>query len=287
MARAAPSSTTGTPPPAGQGSDDQRVPRDRDRLHAEQRAEGGLGQRWVYNTLSDLALHDIGEEGIHLRSNTTDNVVVGNAIERTGLLFPQFGEGVYVGSDPDAGAAYTGCEPDRSAEAVLDNVITAVTAEGIEAKAGTSDGLIRGNTIDGSAMTAATSGGWTMVKGSSWLVDGNHGTNAPGDGLSATFSKVNGWGRNNVFVRNQTQVQNPTGFGVWVQKGIEPGRLRQHRTRGHPSHQRRLPALSGAGGGTSRLSSRTRSRTVRCRGVASGHNAVSSRVPSRLEREST
>ena len=98
--------------------------------------------------------------------------------------------------------------------------MSAVTAEGIEAKAGTSDGLIRGNMIDGLAMTAATSGGWTVVKGSSWLVESNSGVNAPGNGFSATFSKVNGWGRNNVFVRNQTQVQNPSGFGVWVQKGI-------------------------------------------------------------------
>jgi hypothetical protein len=174
-----------------------------------------------HNAVSDLALSNIGEEAIHLRANTTDNVVVGNSIDRTGVLFPQYGEGVYIGSDPDAWCTYSACGPDRSdRNAILDNVMSGVTAEGIETKAGTSDGLIRGNTVDGSAMAPERSGGWIVAKGTSWLVEGNTGVNAPIHGFSATYSKANGWGRNNVFVRNQSQVQNPTGFGVWVQKGI-------------------------------------------------------------------
>ena len=70
-------------------------------------------------------------------------------------------------------------------------MITGTTAEGIEAKAGTSDGIIEGNVIDGTRMTAATSGGWIVVKGNGWLVDYNQGpTSALENGFTATYSKV-------------------------------------------------------------------------------------------------
>lgn len=174
-----------------------------------------------FNTLSDLSLSDIGEEAIHVRGNSTDNAVVNNTIERAGLRFPQYGEGIYIGSDPDAWCTYSDCQPDRSDRVLVqDNVISGTTAEAIDVKAGTSEGTVRGNTVNGAAMTGDLSGGWIVIKGNGFLVEGNTGASAPENGFTATYSKAADWGRDNVFVRNRATVSNATGYGVWLQKGI-------------------------------------------------------------------
>jgi len=172
-------------------------------------------------TVSDVALDAIGDEAIHLRGNTTDSTVIGNVISGTGRSTAAYGEGVYVGSDPDAWCTYSQCNPDRSdRNQVLDNTMSQTTAEGVDAKAGTSDGRIAGNVIDGAQMSAASSGGWIVIKGNGWLVKSNTGRSAPADGFAATYSKADGWGRSNVFVSNTADVANPTGFGVWVQSNL-------------------------------------------------------------------
>ncbi len=172
-------------------------------------------------TLSDLTVTDVGEEAIHLRARSSDNVVAGNTIRGTGLRTAGYGEGIYVGSDPGSWCSFSDCGPDRSdRNAIVDNTITAVTAEGIEAKAGTSDGIVHGNTIDGSAMGPTRSGGWVVIKGNAWSVDENVGTHAPEHGFTATYSKAAGWGRDNVFLGNRAATGNTRGYGVWVQQGI-------------------------------------------------------------------
>ena len=172
-------------------------------------------------TISDVHFRDIGQEAVHLRAYTVDSTVIGNVIERTGISVAQYGEGVYIGSDPGAWCTYSNCAPDRSdRNLVLDNTISATTAEAVDAKAGTSGGLVRGNTIDGSAMTDSVSDGMIVIKGNSWLVERNTGTTAPANGFTATYSKAEGWGGDNVFVGNRTAVGNDTGYGVWLQRGI-------------------------------------------------------------------
>jgi len=174
-----------------------------------------------HDTISDVHFADLGDEAVHLRGSTVDSTVVGNLIERTGLYEPQYGEGVYVGSDPDAWCTYSSCAPDRSdRNSVLSNTISGTTAEAVDAKAGTSDGTIAGNTVDGASMTSSTADGLLVVKGSSWLVSGNNGTSAPLNGFTATYSKAEGWGGGNVFVGNTTAVGNTDGYGIWVQRGI-------------------------------------------------------------------
>jgi fibronectin type 3 domain-containing protein len=171
--------------------------------------------------ISDLAISTIGEEAIHLKANTVDSAVVGNDITNTGRLNPGYGEGVYIGSDPSVWCDTTDCNPDRTdRNRILDNTLNGTTAEGIEAKAGTSDGIIEGNFIDGSQMTADTSGGWVVIKGNGYLVDYNRGLSAVENGFSATYSKEPGWGGNNVFVHNLADLKNPVGYGVWLQKNI-------------------------------------------------------------------
>ena len=44
-----------------------------------------------------LTVTGIGDEAIHLRAFSTDNVVTGNTISATGIRKPKFGEGIYIG----------------------------------------------------------------------------------------------------------------------------------------------------------------------------------------------
>ena len=48
-------------------------------------------------TIELLQISEIGDEAIHLRQGSSDNVVRGNVIRATGLRNDKFGEGIYVG----------------------------------------------------------------------------------------------------------------------------------------------------------------------------------------------
>jgi parallel beta-helix repeat protein len=51
-----------------------------------------------HNILENLTVHNIKQEGIHFRYNSADNILRDSEIYKTGLSYPGFGEGVYIGS---------------------------------------------------------------------------------------------------------------------------------------------------------------------------------------------
>ena len=150
--------------------------------------------------IEGLLVTSTGDEAIHLRTNSGDNAVVGNTIRDTGLRKPGFGEGVYVGSAESNWCQLTDCRPDRSDRNLIEgNDIAGTTAEAVDIKEGTSDGVLRGNTFDGAAMVEADS--WVDVKGNGWRIEGNTGTSTPTDGFQV-HEVVDGWGRDTVFTGN-------------------------------------------------------------------------------------
>jgi hypothetical protein len=105
-----------------------------------------------------------------------------------------------VGSAESNWCQLTDCEPDRSDRNLVEaNDIAGTTAEAVDIKEGTSDGVLRGNVFDGSAM--AESDSWVDVKGNDWTIEGNTGTSSPGDGFQV-HEVVDGWGRGTVFRAN-------------------------------------------------------------------------------------
>ena len=114
--------------------------------------KGVIADRAVGNIIEGLLVEDIGDEAIHLRAFSTDNVVRGNEIRDTGQRRDKFGEGVYVGSAESNWCKYTDCDPDRSDRNVIEgNLIYGTTAESIDLKEGTTGGVVRNNSFDGSA----------------------------------------------------------------------------------------------------------------------------------------
>ncbi len=163
------------------------------------------------SVFQDLAVSEIGDEALHLRSGSSRNVVRGLTISGTGLRVAKFGEGIYVGSAESNWCRISNCEPDRSDDNVLiGNTITDTTAEAIDIKEGTSGGVLRDNVFDGSGLRGSADS-WVDVKGNNWLVQNNRGTSARVSGFQV-HEVVAGWGTGNVFDGNVADVRG-SGYG--------------------------------------------------------------------------
>jgi hypothetical protein len=170
--------------------------------------DAGVGHR-----IEGLLVTSMGDEAIHLRSHSSDNVVAGNTIRDTGLRKPKFGEGIYIGSAESNWCQLTECQPDRSDRNLIEgNDIAGTTAEAVDIKEGTSNGVVRGNVFDGSAMEEADS--WVDVKGNAWTIEDNTGTSSPEDGFQV-HEVVDGWGQNTVFSGNTAAVH-AAGYAINV-----------------------------------------------------------------------
>ena len=173
--------------------------------------KGVMADGTVGSTIEGLTVFHIGDEAIHLRKHSTDNRVVGNDVSDTGLRRDKFGEGIYIGTAESNWETITGGEPDNSDRNVIEgNRIHGTTSESIDIKEGTTGGVVRGNTFDGSAIVAADS--WVDVKGNEWVIEGNTGVNSPLDGFQTHEIGTGGWGTRNVFRGNTAEVNGP-GFG--------------------------------------------------------------------------
>jgi Periplasmic copper-binding protein (NosD) len=162
-----------------------------------------------------MAVSDVGEEAVHLRRGSSDNIVRGVVIRTTGVRTEKFGEGIYVGSAKSNWCTYSDCEPDRSDRNVLEgNDIAGTTAEAVDIKEGTTGGTLRGNTFSGAGMSAAEA--WVNVKGNEWQIVGNVGADAPQDGFQ-THRILDGWGARNTFADNRSTVNGP-GYGINITK---------------------------------------------------------------------
>jgi len=164
-----------------------------------------------HSVVQRLTVSDIGDEAIHLRTASSDNVVSGNTVHDTGKRRDKFGEGVYIGSAESNWCKYSKCGPDRSdRNLVRANHISATTAESVDIKEGTSSGWLVDNTFDGSSLSGADS--WVDVKGNGWLISGNTGQHSPMDGFQ-THQVVAAWGAGNLFRANTANVEGP-GYGI-------------------------------------------------------------------------
>ena len=161
--------------------------------------------------LEDLAVTEIGDEGVHLRSGSSANVLRGLTVSRTGLSKEQFGEGIYVGTSRNNWCQVSGCEPDRSdRNVIVGSTISGTTAESIDIKEGTTGGVVKGSTFDGAELRGDADS-WVNVKGNGWLIKDNVGTTASGSGFEV-HQILDGWGTGNVFDANTADVRG-AGYG--------------------------------------------------------------------------
>lgn len=167
-----------------------------------------------HNALSGLTVSGTGDEAVHLRAASSDNLVESTSIDGAGLRRAEFGEGIYVGSAESNWCEISGCSPDASdRNRLVGNTVTGTSAEAIDVKEGTTGGEISGNTLGGSSLTAADS--LLDIKGSDWLIEGNRGTASPADGAQVHVI-LPGWGARNTFRSNSFEVA-ATGWAILVE----------------------------------------------------------------------
>lgn len=172
--------------------------------------KGVMADRTRDTVLQDLTVTGIGDEAVHLRTNSTDNVVRGLTVSDTGLRRVKFGEGVYVGSAVSNWCDITTCEPDRSdRNVVVANTVARTAAESVDIKEGTTGGVLADNTFDGSGMRGDADS-WVDVKGNGWLVQGNRGTTARRSGFEVNV-QADGWGTANTFDANTADLAGSRG----------------------------------------------------------------------------
>ncbi|MDB5243849.1 MAG: hypothetical protein JWP57_4475, partial [Spirosoma sp.] len=154
--------------------------------------------------IEGLTVTNIGDEAIHLRKNSSSNLVIGNTVSNTGNRNKKFGEGIYIGSAVSNWCTYNDCLTDQSNYNIIaDNDISGTTAENIDIKEGTIGGIVKGNRFDGGSMTSSTA--WINVKGNAWTIRDNHGQNSPQDGYQ-THNILQQWGDYNLFTGNTGSV---------------------------------------------------------------------------------
>jgi hypothetical protein len=175
--------------------------------------KGVMADNAQANRIEGLLIDGVGDEALHLRRGSSDNLVRGNTIQRAGLRTPAVGEGVYVGSAQSNWCELTACAPDRSDRNVVElNDISATAAEAVDIKEGTTGGTLRKNRFDGTGMTTADS--WVDVKGNGWAVSENTGNGSPVDGFQL-HEVLDGWALDNVFTGNNATV-NGAGYGFLI-----------------------------------------------------------------------
>jgi nitrous oxidase accessory protein NosD len=191
-----------------------------------QASKGVVVDNAQHVTVEALTVYDIGDEGVHLRTNTTDSLVTGNTIYSTGHRRDKFGEGVYVGSANGNWSVYTGGQPDRSdRNVVTGNNIYGTTAEPVDVKEGTTNVQVLGNTLDGAALTTAGGDSCADIKGNYGLVSGNVCTGVPAgdgyDGYQVHHNKLiklglGDWGLHNELAGNTALIGPGARDGFWI-----------------------------------------------------------------------
>jgi hypothetical protein len=134
-----------------------------------------------HNVIRNTQCHEMGQECLHLWANSRDNVVEGNWIHDTGRYRSVWGEGVYLGSAQSKWSAAPLNGPDRTDDNIIrrNHIGPNVTAEHIDAKAGTTGNRLEQNTYDGRGQT--TSGttyidSWVEINGNDYVVVGETGS---------------------------------------------------------------------------------------------------------------
>ncbi|MDO9333653.1 MAG: hypothetical protein Q7T57_03920 [Dehalococcoidales bacterium] len=196
--------------------------------------------------LDRLIVYNIGQEAVHFRTNSTNNTISNSWIYRTGRTDSQYGEGIYIGS------AKSNLVGDASNfNRVLNNRIGPdVTAECIDVKEYTSNGILAGNRFSGSGLTGGVTDSFVDVKGNNYTIENNYGS-SDSSGLTDAFQThevVPGWGWYNTFNGNrlddsapgyivnpqlsgkQTNIVTCTNEGNGATKGITHVTCRQNGT---------------------------------------------------------
>ncbi|TBL71517.1 discoidin domain-containing protein [Paenibacillus thalictri] len=174
------------------------------------------------HTMIDGAeVYNIGEEAVHFRDGSSYNTIQNSYIHDAGTVNPEYGEGVYIGSDYGKWSTYA---KETDYNVVKNNTIGPnVRAESIDIKEGSTGAVIEGNTFNGTGISGANSADSFMdVKGNNNIIRNNIGYrngNAQINDAFQTNERQPGWGYDNDFYGNTVYMDIAAGYVVNVKAG--------------------------------------------------------------------
>jgi hypothetical protein len=147
------------------------------------------------NEITNLRIYNIGQEAIRFRTCSSNNVVSYSEISDTGVVRPEFGEGIYIGSDSEDWKPYIcgATDPETRDKSHKNRIIhnkfgPNIRAEGIDIKEGTVEGEITDNIFDATGISGINSAdSWVDIKGNSYKITGNIGLKNGGTNLRHGF----------------------------------------------------------------------------------------------------
>ncbi|AXT51607.1 T9SS C-terminal target domain-containing protein [Aquimarina sp. BL5] len=150
--------------------------------------------------IENVVVRELGEEGIHLRDGSSNNLVKNCKVYNVGIKKPGIGEGLYVGSDKgqhesagQAGDIFDNKYNPRCDNNTIEGCIVGpnVTAEGVDVKEGTENTIIRNCTFSADGISGENSadafidlkGAYGFVYNNTFNLDGSTIINAGVDFL--------------------------------------------------------------------------------------------------------
>lgn len=168
------------------------------------------------STVTDCVIHDVQQEGLHLRDGSSNNKVENCLIYNTGMGQPGFGEGIYIGSDKGKWSENTGSSQGFN-KACDNNIISAceigpqVAGEHIDIKEGTTGTIIENCIMHGKGISGQNyADSFIDAKGNGAIVRGNKCYQEDNEIITDAFQthqQVEGWGVGNIFIYNQIYIK--------------------------------------------------------------------------------
>lgn len=152
-----------------------------------------------YCTLDRVTVTQTHSEAIHIQYGSHYNTVKNCRITKTGRRNKGVGEGIYLGSS----SKNTPNDKCVGNKILYNKIGPGVTAEPIDVKENTRNGVVKGNILDGRDLCGCKHAvSLINVKGNGYLIEGNVGKNAKQD-FFKTSQTIGGEGRNNTFKQNK------------------------------------------------------------------------------------
>ncbi len=175
-----------------------------------------------YSVIDNVVVHDIGEEAIHLRDNSSNNLVKNSRVYNTGLVSPGTGEAFYVGSHPGSsdGKGYV------YGAACHNNVIggntigPGIAAEHIDIKEGTRGTIFEYNVMNGIGITGQNSAdSFVDIKGQYAVIRGNKAYRNGESNVKNAF-ETHSDADQNTFIGNQVDLDGSNDYLLFASEGV-------------------------------------------------------------------
>ncbi len=174
-----------------------------------------------YGLIDGTEIYNIGEEGVHYRDGSSNNVLQNSSVHDTGMVTADYGEGVYVGSDVGKWGTYNAAANNNR----ISNVTIGpnVRAESVDIKEGTTGTIVENCTLNGTGISGANySDSFMDVKGNNSIIRNNTLNRNGNPSIVDAFQvheRAAGWGFDNDFHNNTVNLDGSAPYVVYVDSG--------------------------------------------------------------------